>query len=274
MSLDPMQVACTHSTMGHVFYHVLCPTQSLTTRVTKCGFVGLLLIGAVFATYSAISKYFSTPSIPKDPEIDQNLKSQDLGKEASSLTSNGITKSNGQPDAGVVESTTIFNKTAVPQQETGYQTHNTNQLRDPNLGKEAPSLTSNTITNSTGQPNAELVERARQSLNENSADFLLRYAGVYCLGIRGTKVDLDTKMKLFLKQQNRFNPMLSIGEDMKKCFREAKREADWGFFLHNLEIPNSKTMTRILTDIPPLCELLIKFAEEPLVDKWNELRKK
>lgn len=62
MSSNPLQATCTHTTMGHLFYHVLCPTQSLTARVTTVVGGGLLLIGALFAAYSLISRYISTPS--------------------------------------------------------------------------------------------------------------------------------------------------------------------------------------------------------------------
>jgi len=74
MSLDSMQAACNHTPMGHLFYHVLCPTQSLTKRATIVAFGCLLLVGGLFAAYSAISKYLSTPPSPKkpsNPEIDE-----------------------------------------------------------------------------------------------------------------------------------------------------------------------------------------------------------
>ncbi len=60
MSSNPLRAACTHTTMGHLFYHVLCPTQSLITRVTTVVGGCLLLIGGLFTAYSRISRYIST----------------------------------------------------------------------------------------------------------------------------------------------------------------------------------------------------------------------
>jgi len=79
MSLDPMQATSTHSTMSHMFYNVLCPTQSLTKRVTIVVGGGLLLIGGLYTAYSIISKYFvtsSSPKLPSYPEIPE------VGKQA------------------------------------------------------------------------------------------------------------------------------------------------------------------------------------------------
>ncbi len=74
MALDQLQATCNHTPMGHQFYHVLCPTQSLTKRATIVAFGCLLLIGLLFTAYSTISKYLSTPPSPKkssNPEIDE-----------------------------------------------------------------------------------------------------------------------------------------------------------------------------------------------------------
>jgi hypothetical protein len=55
-----------------MFYHVLCPNQLLAKRVTNVVCGCLLLIGVLFAAYSAITKYFSTsPAITaKNVDVD------------------------------------------------------------------------------------------------------------------------------------------------------------------------------------------------------------
>jgi hypothetical protein len=81
MSSSPVQAACNHTKMGHMFYHVLCPAQSLTKRATTVAFGCLLLVGVLFAAYSAISKYFFTPATKlaetypdPDPEIGKTAR--------------------------------------------------------------------------------------------------------------------------------------------------------------------------------------------------------
>lgn len=67
--MGQVQGACSHTAMGHMFYHVLCPNQSLTTRVTNVVFGCLLLVGGIFAICSFIAKRSSTPASPKTPEV-------------------------------------------------------------------------------------------------------------------------------------------------------------------------------------------------------------
>jgi hypothetical protein len=66
-----VQDACSHTAMEHMFYHILCPNQSLTTRVTQVVFGSLLLIGGIFAIYSFIANRSSTPASPKTSESEQ-----------------------------------------------------------------------------------------------------------------------------------------------------------------------------------------------------------
>jgi hypothetical protein len=85
MSSNPLQAACAHTTMGHMFYNILCPNQSLTTRVTTVVLGGMLLVGAIFAA----SKYFLRPSYPEVPEVgEQTIQStiDNLNKNYTSTT--------------------------------------------------------------------------------------------------------------------------------------------------------------------------------------------
>jgi hypothetical protein len=95
MSSNPIQAACNRTTVGHIFYHVLSPAQSLTTRVTIVVGGCLLLIGVVFAGYSAISKYFSTTSNPETGKTLEIPPYPELGKQAIEST---IASLNNHPD--------------------------------------------------------------------------------------------------------------------------------------------------------------------------------
>jgi len=69
MSSNPLQAACTHTTMDHLFYHALCPTQPLIT-VTTVVFGGLLLIGGIFKAFHQKS-FFDKEKRPAAARIER-----------------------------------------------------------------------------------------------------------------------------------------------------------------------------------------------------------
>src|SRR5579872_4997046 len=103
-----VQDACSHTTIGHMFYHVLCPNQSLTTRVTHVVFGCLLLVGGIFAIYSFITNRSSTPASPKTPEVEKQAspKTTEVGRQAiTELSSQNTQATQSRPTLPIFRAT-------------------------------------------------------------------------------------------------------------------------------------------------------------------------